>query len=54
MAQWVKDLALSLQQFRLMLWLDPWLGNFCMLQVQPKGEKKKSLPLTTIWSGNEA
>ena len=36
MAQWVKDLALSLQQFRLMLWLDPWLGNFCMLQVQPK------------------
>ena len=38
MAQWVKDLALSL----LWLWLllccrrDPWLGDFFMAQVQPK------------------
>ena len=36
--QWVKDLALSLQQLRLLLWcgFDPWPGNFYMLQVWPK------------------
>ena len=30
MAQWVKDLVLSLQWFRLLLWLsiDPWPGTF--------------------------
>ena len=33
----VKDSALSL------LWLgfDPWPGNFCMLQAQPKKKKKE-------------
>ena len=37
-AQKVKDLALSLQWLGLLLWsgLDPWPGNFHMLQVQPK------------------
>ena len=38
MAQWVRDLALSL------LWLrfDPWPRNFHMLQARTKGEKKIS------------
>ena len=32
-AQWIKDLALSLLRLRLLLWYDfnPWLRNFCML-----------------------
>ena len=36
-AQWVKDLALSL------LWygFDPWPGNFLMLWAWPKKKKKK-------------
>ena len=34
----VKDLALSLPWHR----FDPWPGNFCILQVQPKKKKKKS------------
>ena len=36
-AQWVEDLALSLP------WcgFDPWLGNFCMLQVWPEKKKKE-------------
>ena len=37
MAQWVKDLALSLQQLGLLLWprFDPWPRNFHMLWVPP-------------------
>ena len=35
--QWVKDLALSLQQWG----FDPWPGNFCMLQAQPKKKRKE-------------
>ena len=37
MAQWVKDLALSL------LWqeFDPWPGNFQMPWGQPKKKKKR-------------
>ena len=33
LAQQVKDLALSLQQLRLLLWhrFNPWSRNFCML-----------------------
>ena len=40
LAQWVKDLAWSLLWCRWLLWLtfDPWPRNFCLLQVQPKGE----------------
>ena len=40
--QQVKDLALSLQWLRSLLWhrLDPWLVNFHVQQVRPK--KKKS------------
>ena len=36
--QQIKDLALSLQQLRLLLWcgFDPWPGNFYMLQAWPK------------------
>ena len=47
MEQWVKHLALSLLRLRLLLRLgfDPWPGNFCMLQAQPKKEKKTVLPL---------
>ena len=43
MAQWVKDLALSLQQLGSLLWhmLDLWPRNFHMPQVQPKKKKKK-------------
>ena len=45
MAQWVKDLALSLQWLGSLLWheLDPEPGNFHMLQAQPKKGKKKKL-----------
>ena len=41
MAWQVKDLVLPQLWHRSQLWLglDPWLGNFCMLQVQ---EKKKT------------
>lgn len=47
-AQWVKDLASSLQQFWLLLWhrFDPWLGSIHMLQVQEK--KKKIIYLNTF------
>ena len=36
--QWIKDLALSLQQFGSLLWhrFNPWPWN-CMLWVRPKG-----------------
>ena len=38
-AQWVKDLALSL------LWceFDPWSRNFCMWQAQPKKERERNI-----------
>ena len=38
MAQWVKDLALSLLRLRLLWWhrFDPWPGNFWMLWAWPK------------------
>ena len=38
MAEWVKDLALSLQWLGLLLWcmFEPWLGNFHMPWTQPK------------------
>ena len=37
LAQQDKDLALSLQQFRWLLWprVDPWPGNFHMLGAGP-------------------
>ena len=37
-AQWVKDLVLSLVWLGLLLWhrFNPWLWNFCMLWVLPK------------------
>ena len=43
MAQSVKDPALSLQQLQSLLWCrsDPWPGNFCVPQVQPKKKNKK-------------
>ena len=42
MVQEVKDAVLLLQQCDLLAWhgINPWAGNFHMLQVQPK--KKKS------------
>jgi len=45
MAQWVKDPALSLLCLGLLLWcgFDPWLGNFRMLWVRPKGKKKEPI-----------
>ena len=45
MAQQVKDLALPLQWLGSLLWygLEPWPGNFHLLQVWPK-EKKNDLP----------
>ena len=42
MVQQVKDLVVSLQWLRSLLWcrFDSWPRNFFMLQVQPKGNKK--------------
>ena len=42
--QQVKDLVLSLQQLRLLLWLrfDPWPGNLHMPWAWPHKRKKKS------------
>lgn len=42
MAQWVKDLLLSLQWLRLLLWLGfySWLSNFHTTQVQPNKQTK--------------
>ena len=41
MAQWVKDLVLSLQWLGLVLWLgfNPGPRNFCMPWMQPKNPK---------------
>ena len=38
LAQWVKDLVLSLQQLELLPWhgFDPWPGNFHMPQTRPQ------------------
>ena len=43
MAQWVRDLALSLLWLGLLLWhgFDPWPGNFHMLCMWQKKKKKK-------------
>ena len=40
MAQWIKDLVLSLQQLGLLLWcgFDPWPGYFHVLKAWPKKE----------------
>ena len=45
MAQWVKELVLSLQWLRLLLeyGLNPWPENFHMLQLWPKKKKKKDV-----------
>ena len=44
-AQQVKDLALSLQQPRSLLWhgFDPWPGNFHTPQARTKKKKKKKI-----------
>ena len=44
-AQWVKDLTLSLQQFRSLLWcsFSLWPGNFHVPQVQSKRKMQVSL-----------
>ena len=49
MAQWVKDLALSLQRPGLLLWCgsDPWLGSFHMPWAWQK-KKKKSEELYVV------
>ena len=41
MAQWVKDLVLSLLWLRLLPWhkFDPWSEKFRVLWVQPKRKK---------------
>ena len=46
MVQWVKDLALSVQQLGLLLWLgfDPWPRNFYMPWAWPKQKKMKNKP----------
>ena len=43
MVQWVKDLALALQQLWSLLWsrFDPWPGNLYMPQAQTGKKKKK-------------
>ena len=43
MAQYVKDLVLSLQQLGLLLWcgFDPWPRSFHRPQVQPEKKKRK-------------
>ena len=58
MAQQVKDLVVSLQQFQSLLWhlFDPWPGNFCMPWVRQKKKKKvggadTSLPLRPETTG---
>ena len=43
MAQWVKDLALSLQQLGFLLWLrfDPWPQELPLPRVQPKKKRRE-------------
>ena len=42
LAQWIKDLALSLQQLRSLLWhgFNPWPENFHMLQASSSSQKR--------------
>ena len=51
MAQWVKDLVLSLLWLGSLLWhgFNPWPGNFRMPQVWPKKKKKKGLGEMAAW-----
>ena len=50
-AQWVKDLALSLLWLGLLLWcrFDPWPGNFCRPWVWPKKmDPQEAQPLVRV------
>jgi len=42
-AQGLRDLVLSLQRLRSLLWhrIDPWPRNLCMLLAQPKKRRKR-------------
>ena len=53
MAQWVKDLALSLQWHGSLLccWFDPWLGNF--LHAVDTAKKKKLTQLVNKTGKNK-
>ena len=44
-AQWVKDLELSLQQLRQLLWygFDPWPGNFHTTQARQKTKQNNCI-----------
>ena len=55
MARWVKDLALSLQRPRWLLWhrFDPWARNFHVLPVQPKKKRIQGQEFTLWLSSNE-
>ena len=48
----VKDLALSLQWIRLLLWLrfDPWPGKFCILQIWLKKRERENILRVNSWS----
>ena len=50
--QLVKDPVLSLLQLGSLLWhmFNPWPGNFHILQVQPKKERKEGRKPNTAWS----
>ena len=50
MEQW--DPPLSLQQLGSLLWLgfNPWPGNFCMAQVQPKRKEDTSTAASFTYS----
>lgn len=50
MAQWVKDLALSLQQLRLLLWcrFSPWPSEFNM----PRADQRKKLKQNPLHPSN--
>ena len=43
MVWWIWDPALSLLCLGSLLWhqFDPWPGNFCMQQMQPKRKRKR-------------
>ena len=49
-AQWVKDLALSRQRVRSLLWhgFNSWPGNFYMLWVWPKKKKSQRTSLFSL------
>ena len=52
MAQWIKDLALSLLWLWLQLWhgFGPWTGNFGMPQAQPKNMNKMYSKLLKLFT----